>query len=127
MDTSEVVGVRFKEAGKIYYFDPAGIELEMDDLVVVETTRGIELGRVAISPKQVPASEMSQPLKAVLRKAGDEDLKRAEENRAKEQAALERCTQLAAKHHLPLKLLTAEYGLDGARLTFFFSEYPFYA
>jgi cell fate regulator YaaT (PSP1 superfamily) len=122
MDMTEVIGVRFKGAGKVYYFDPAGIELKVDDPVVVQTTRGIELGRVATLPKQVPVSEMTQPLKPVLRKAEAEDLEQAEENRAKEQAALERCTQLAAKHRLPLKLLSAEYGLDGSRLTFFFSS-----
>jgi len=118
---AEIVGVRFKRAGKVYYFDPAGIELEANDRVVVETTRGPELGQVVISPKQVLASEVSKPLKPVVRKAEPEDISRAQELEDKEKEALAECSKLIDKLQLPMKLLSAEYNLDGNRLTFHFS------
>jgi cell fate regulator YaaT (PSP1 superfamily) len=118
---AEIVGVRFKRAGKIYYFDPAGIELEVNDYIVVSTSRGLELGRVVISPKQVLASEVTMPLKPILRKAGTEDVKRAHELETQGQEALVECGKLIAKLGLPMKLLFAEYNLDGSRLTFLFS------
>jgi len=118
---TEVVGVRFKRAGKIYYFDPAGIELSVGDWVVVETGRGPELGRVVISPKQVLSSEITEPLKPVLRKATEEDLRLKEEFRVKEKEALQQCQEMIARLNLPMKLLAAEYNLDGSRITFFFS------
>jgi len=118
---SDIVGVRFKRAGKIYYFDPADIDLEVNDYVVVETTRGLELGQVVISPKQVLASDVHKPLKPVVRKAELEDTKRAQKLEAKEKEALAECSKLIDKLHLPMKLLFAEYNLDGSRLTFYFS------
>ncbi len=118
---AEIVGVRFKRAGKVYYFDPAGIDLETNDHVVVETARGLELGQVVISPKQVLASEVSKPLKPVVRKAEPADIKRAQELEAKEEEALAECAKLIDKLHLSMKLLSAEYNLDGRRLTFYFS------
>jgi cell fate regulator YaaT (PSP1 superfamily) len=118
---ADIVGVRFKRAGKIYYFDPAGIDLEVNDYVVVKTTRGLELGRVFIAPKQVLASEVTKELKPVVRKAEPEDIKRAQEFEAREAEALAECGKLIAKLGLPMKLLGAEYNLDGSRLTFFFS------
>jgi len=118
---AEIVGVRFKRAGRVYYFDPAGIELQVNDYVVVKTTRGLELGRVLIAPKQVLASEVTKELKPVVRKAEPEDIKRAQELEAKEAEALSECGKLIAKLGLPMKLLSAEYNLDGTRLTFYFS------
>ena len=118
---AEIVGVRFKRAGKVYYFDPADIDLEQDDCVVVKTSRGLELGRVVISPKQVLASEVPTPLKQVVRKAEPEDIKRAQELEDKEREALAECGQLITKLELPMKLISAEYNLDGSRLTIFFS------
>lgn len=118
---ADVVGVRFKKAGKIYYFDPAGVELEVGDYVVVKTTRGQELGRVVITPSQLPDSEVPQELKPVVRKAGPEDLEQAKELEAKEAEAIAECARLIDKFKLPMKLLSAEYSLDGSRLTFFFS------
>jgi len=117
----EIVGIRFKRAGRVYYFDPAGIDLEINDCVVVNTGRGPELGHVVISPKQVLVSEITKPLKPVVRKAETEDIKRAQEFEDKEREALAECSKLIAKLHLPMKLLSAEYNLDGSRLTFFFS------
>jgi cell fate regulator YaaT (PSP1 superfamily) len=118
---AEIIGVRFKRAGKVYYFDAAGIDLEANDYVVVKTTRGLELGRVFIAPKQVLASEVTKGLKPVVRKAEPEDIKRAQEFEQKEAEALAECGKLIAKLGLPMKLLAAEYNLDGSRLTFFFS------
>ena len=118
---AEIVGVRFKRAGKVYYFDAVGIDLEANDYVVVKTTRGLELGRVFIAPKQVLASEVTKGLKPVVRKAEPEDIKRAQEFEEKEAEALTECGKLITKLGLPMKLLAAEYNLDGSRLTFFFS------
>jgi cell fate regulator YaaT (PSP1 superfamily) len=116
-----IVGIRFKRAGKVYYFDAGDIELKVDDYVVVKTARGLELGRVTIAPKQVLADEVKEELKPVVRKAEPEDIKRAQDLEAKEAEALAECTKLVAKLKLPMKLLGAEYSLDGSRLTFFFS------
>ena len=118
---ADVVGVRFKRAGKIYYFSPAGIDLEVNDYVVVSTTRGLELGRVVISPGQVLASDVTKPLKPVVRKAVPEDIQRAQDLENREREALVECGRLIEKLKLPMKLLSAEYNLDGSRLTFFFS------
>ncbi|MFC2013396.1 stage 0 sporulation family protein [Chloroflexota bacterium] len=118
---AEIVGIRFKKACRIYYFDPAGIDLEGNDYVVVKTTRGLEMGQVVIAPKQVLASEVIEPLKPVLRKAEPEDTQHAQEFEEKEREALAECGKLIAKLNLPMKLLSVEYNLDGSRLTFFFS------
>jgi len=118
---AEIVGVRFKKAGRIYYFDAAGIDLEVNDRVVVETTHGLELGYVVISPKQVLVNEITAPLKPVVRKAEEEDIKRAQETASKEEEALTECGKMITQLNLPMKLLSAEYNLDESRLTFFFS------
>jgi len=118
---AEIVGIRFKKAGKVYYFDPAGIDLEVNDYVVVKTTRGLELGYVVIAPRQVLVNEVTTPLKPVVRKAEPEDIRRAQELEEKEKEALIECGKLIAKLNLPMKLLSAEYNLDGNRLTFYFS------
>lgn len=119
---AEIVGVRFKRAGKVYYFAPAGIGLEVNDQVVVETTRGQEMGQVAIAPKQVLASEIQEPLKPVVRKASPEDIQRCQELEVKERDALVECGKLIDKLNLSMKLLGAEYNLDGSRLTLYFSS-----
>jgi len=117
---ADIVGVRFKRAGRVYYFDPADIELNLNDRVVVETSRGPELGQVVIAPTQVVANEVSKPLKPVVRKATDEDLEGAEKLREKEEEALAECDSLVNKLGLPMKLLSAEYNLEGNHLTIFF-------
>jgi len=118
---ADVVGVRFKRTGKVYYFDPSDIELKVGDRVVVETTRGPELGQVVIAPSQVLASEVTKPLKPVVRKADIEDIEQADKIEQKEDEALAECTELVAKLKLPMKVISAEYNLDGSRLTIFFS------
>jgi cell fate regulator YaaT (PSP1 superfamily) len=117
----DIVGVRFKLAGKVYYFDPVGIEIKAGDCVVVQTARGVELGQVTIAPKQVLASEITAELKPIVRKATEEDIKRTQEYTAKEAGALEECGKMVAKLALPMKLVSAEYNLDGTRLTFYFT------
>ncbi len=118
---ADIVGIRFKKAGRVYYFNPAGIDLEVNDYVVVKTSRGLEMGQVIIAPEQVLDSEVSEPLKPVVRKAEPEDIKRDQELAKKNIEALAECNKLISKLHLPMKLLSAEYNLSGSRLTFFFS------
>lgn len=117
----DIVGVRYKRAGRIYYFDPAGIDLAVGDYVVVETSRGLELGQVVIAPTQVLASEVAKPLRSVVRKATEEDRERARKLEAKEAEALAECGQLVEKLELPMKLITAQYNLEDSRLTIYFS------
>jgi cell fate regulator YaaT (PSP1 superfamily) len=118
---ADIVGVRFKRAGRVYYFDSAGIELGVNDCVVVETIRGLELGWVVVVPSQVKANGITKPLKPVVRKAEAEDRERATKLEEKEKETLAGCAELIAELNLPMKLLSAEYNLDGSRLTIFFS------
>ncbi|MDP2917858.1 MAG: PSP1 domain-containing protein, partial [Dehalococcoidia bacterium] len=118
---ANIVGVRFKRAGKVYYFDPMSADLKVYDYVVVQTTRGVELGQVVIAPTQVLASEVTTELKPIVRKATAEDVKRAQDFAAREKDALEQCVKFVAKLNLPMKLISAEYNLDGSRLTFYLS------
>jgi cell fate regulator YaaT (PSP1 superfamily) len=117
----EVIGVRFKKTGRVYYFDPAGLEIVVNDCVVVDTVRGLELGYVTTPRKQVEENGMELPLKAVIRKATPEDIQRAAEFTAKEKDALTECADMVEKMKLPMRLLAAEYNLDGSHLTFFFT------
>ena len=118
---ADIAGIRFKRAGRVYYFDPSGIEMAVDDYVVVKTARGLEMGQVVIAPKQVLANEVTEPLKSVVRKAEPEDIEKAKEFEAREAEALEECGRMIDKLGLSMKLLGVEYNLDGSRLTFFFS------
>ena len=117
----QIVGVRFKMAGKVYYFDPAGLELEVNDYVIVETSRGMELGKVVLAPRQVLANEINESLKPVKRKAEPEDVSRAKELEASAEEALMECGKMIDELQLPMKLLSAEYNVNGSRLTFLFS------
>lgn len=117
---AEIVGVRLRQACSIYFFDPAGIGLEVNDYVIVNTARGLELGVVVVAPRQVLANELTEPPKPIVRKAEPEDIKRAEERATKEREALEECAGLIKKLGLPMKLRSAEYNLDGSHVTFYF-------
>jgi len=121
MEGENIVGIRFQRAGKVYYFDPLEMDLEVNENVVVETEHGLKIGRVVIAPKQVIASELTKPVKPVLRRATPEDFQRQEKGREKEKKALSKCKELSAKHDLPLKLLNAESNLDTNHITIFFS------
>jgi len=118
---SEIVGVRFHQAGKVYYFDAADNEVEVGDYVVVETSRGQELGKVVISPKQVLFSDITEPLKPVVRKAQAEDIEHAQQQQERSREALAKCQELIGKFNLPMKSISAQYNLDGNHLTVFFS------
>jgi cell fate regulator YaaT (PSP1 superfamily) len=118
---ANITGIRFKRAGKIYYFDAGDIELEVGDSAVLKTSRGTELGNVVIAPGQVIASEFEEPLSPVLRKAEAEDIEQAATLQAKADEALVECGKMIAELNLPMKLLAAEYNLDSSRLTFLFS------
>jgi len=117
----KIVGIRFRKAGKVYYFDPAEFDLEINDYVIVETSRGLELGRVVIAPRQVLANEVTGPLKPVKRKAEPDDVERVQELEEKAEEALIECGKMIGELQLPMKLISAEYNLDGSRLTFLFS------
>ncbi len=117
----EIAGVRFHQAGKVYYFDAAGIPLEVNNDVVVETSRGQELGKVVISPKQVIFSEITEPLKPIIRKAQAEDIEKAQQQQEKATNAIAKCRELVEKFNLPMKPISAQYNLDGSHLTIFFS------
>ena len=118
----KVVGVRFRKAGKIYYFNPTGFEdLEIDDYVVVETSRGQEVGKVATGPHEVPREAITGKLKGIVRHATAWDLAQMEYYRLQEQDALEQCRQKVAEHGLSMKVLKADYNFDGSHLTFYFA------
>jgi cell fate regulator YaaT (PSP1 superfamily) len=118
---ADIVGIRFKRAGRVYFFDPAGIDLAVNDHVVVKASRGLELGQVVIAPEQVLDSELSEPLKPVVRRAEPEDIEHAQELETKSIEALAECGKWIDKLKLPMKPLAAEYNLNGSRLTVFFS------
>lgn len=115
-----VVGVRFKQSGPIYYFDPAGIEVSEGDDVIVETARGTAIGTVIFASKQIESDEITDPLKPVIRQAQPEDFDKLSELIDKENEALTCCQELVARFELPMKLLSAEYNLDGTHLTIYF-------
>jgi cell fate regulator YaaT (PSP1 superfamily) len=117
-----VVGVRFRPAGRIYYYDPAGRDLKTGQWVIVESAKGMECGRVVIAPKQVEASEISaEGLKSVQRVASEDDLRQMLAYKSKEKDVLQRCAARIEHHELPMKLVEAEYTYDGSRLTFYFT------
>ena len=118
---AEVIGVRFKEVGKVYYFDPQGKEYETGKKVIVETARGIECGEVALANKQVAEEEIVSPLKTVIRTATEKDLQTLEENREKEKDAFEICLKKIAEHKLDMKLVEAEYTFDRSKVLFYFT------
>jgi len=118
---ANTVGIRFKRAGKVYYFDAGDIALEPGDYAVVKTSRGMELGHVVIAPGQVLAGETEENLSPVVRKAEPEDIAKAEELNARAEEALIECGKIIGELQLSMKLLSAEYNLDSSRLTFLFS------
>lgn len=116
-----VVGVRFKSAGKIYYFDPAGLNLSIEDGVIVETARGMEYGTIVIDPRDVEDTEVVQPLKPIIRQATAKDMRQVERNREREKKAFQICLEKIAKHRLPMKLIDVDYTFDMGKIIFFFT------
>ena len=117
----KVVGVRFRAAGKIYYFDPGELEIEINDHVIVETARGVEYGMVVIANKLIEEEAIVSPLKPVMRIATDKDEEQVDKNREKEKEAFKICLEKIAKHGLEMKLVDAEYTFDNNKLLFYFT------
>lgn len=116
-----VIGVRFRTAGKIYYFDPGTLEIKKGDHVIVETARGIEYGTVVGEPREVAEEKIIQPLKAVLRVATAKDDEQEAANKEKEKDAFGICLEKIKKHELPMKLIDAEYTFDNNKVLFYFT------
>ncbi|WP_258361050.1 PSP1 domain-containing protein [Moorella sulfitireducens] len=116
-----VVGVRFKKAGKIYYFDPGELELARGDHVIVETARGLEYGEIVIPPRQVAEDQVVQPLRPVVRRATAADTEQAHINRQKEKEAFTICREKIAEHGLPMKLVDVEFTFDVSKIIFYFT------
>lgn len=117
----EVIGVRFRKAGKMYYFSPGKQKINTGDHVIVETARGVELGRVVKGNFQVEESEVFQPLKGIMRMASDEDQKIYEENQEKSKEAYDICLEKIKKHGLEMKLVDVEYTFDRNKVLFYFT------
>lgn len=118
---AEVIGVRFKSTGKVYYFDPHGIPLEKGDRAIVETARGVECGEVAMANREVQDDSIVQPLKRLIRKATPEDLQKLDENKQKEKTAFTQCEKKIADHGLDMKLVDVEYTFDNSKILFYFT------
>ena len=118
---AEIIGVRFKTVGKVYYFDPNGLELKTGEKVIVETARGVECGEVALSNREVDDSELVSPLKPIIRTATQEDLAIVAQNRKKEKEAFQICEEKIAKHQLEMKLVDVEYTFDNNKILFYFT------
>lgn len=118
---TKVIGVRFRQAGKIYFFSPGKLHIKQGDKVIVETARGVEFGSVVAGPKEVKDEEIMQPLKSVIRIATEEDKRTEEKNREKEKEAFDICLQKIREHELDMKLINAEYTFDNNKVLFYFT------
>lgn len=118
---ARVIGVRFRTAGKIYFFSPGKFDVKRGNQVIVETARGIEFGNVVTGPKDVPDDQIMQPLKTVIRIATEEDRRTEEKNREKEKEAFQICLEKIRKHGLEMKLINAEYTFDNNKVLFYFT------
>ena len=119
---TEVIGVRFKPSGKIYYFDPAGLEIPAGAEVIVETARGLEYGKAVIGNRQVENDKVVYPLKAVVRLATNEDMEKMANAQDKEERARKLCLEKIAERQLPMKLVGVEYAFDGSKVLFYFTS-----
>ncbi len=118
---SDIIGVKFRNVGKVYYFDPGDLDIHYQDHVIVETARGIEFGTVMLPKMTMPEEKVPQPLKPVLRKATEEDIKQDQENREKEKRAYKICKEKIKEHGLEMKLIEAEYTFDNSKVLFYFT------
>lgn len=118
---TRVIGVRFRRAGKIYFFAPGKYKVKTGDKVIVETARGVEFGSVVTGPKEVEDEKIQQPLKQVIRIATEDDVRREEKNREKEKEAFGICLEKIRKHGLEMKLIDAEYTFDNNKVLFYFT------
>ena len=118
---AEVIGVRFKEVGKVYYFDPDGHVLKKGNRVIVETVRGVECGEVAMDNREIDDEQIVKPLKKLIRIADEKDIEQFLANKAKEKDAFAICQQKIANHGLDMKLVDVEYTFDGGKVLFYFT------
>ncbi len=118
---TKVIGVRFRQAGKVYFFAPGKLHIKKGDKVIVETARGVEFGSVVAGPKEIPDEEIMQPLKSVIRIATEEDKRNEEKNREKEKEAYNICLEKIRAHNLDMKLINAEYTFDNNKVLFYFT------
>lgn len=118
---AEVIGVRFKDVGKVYYFDPDAQQMKKGDYVIVETARGVECGEVAMENREIPDEQIVKPLKKMIRMATQADLKKIQDNRQKEQRAYDICVRKIAEHKLDMNLVEVEYTFDGSKILFYFT------
>lgn len=118
---TKVIGVRFRQAGKVYYFSPGKLHIKQGDKVIVETARGVEFGHVVLGTKEVKDEEIAQPLKSVIRLATEEDKKNEEKNREREKEAFRLCQEKIREHELDMKLINAEYTFDNNKVLFYFT------
>ncbi len=118
---AEVIGVRFKNTGKVYYFDPGRERLEKGDMAIVETARGVECGEVAMGNREISDESIVQPLRQMVRKATREDIQRVMENRKKEKSAFKACERRIASRGLEMKLVDVEYTFDNSKILFYFT------
>ena len=116
-----VIGVRFRKAGKVYFFDPAGFDIKQGDNVIVETARGVEYGNVVLGKREVEDEKVVQPLKAVMRLASSDDDEIERRNKEKEKEAFSICLDKIAKHQLEMKLIDCEYTFDNNKVLFYFT------
>ena len=119
---TKVVGIRFRNAGRSYYFDPGDEEYFVGEKVIVETVYGVEIGTISIPVIEVSDEKVKQPLKGIERRATEEDLKRLSENIEKEREAFKICREKIAKHSLEMKLVQTEYSFDRNKLLFYFQN-----
>lgn len=118
---SEVIGVRFKKAGKMYYFDPSDTKFEVGDGVIVETSRGVEYGEVVVANRELSEEKITKPLKKGVKKAEEKELKRLKENKEKERRAYQIGMEKIRKHELDMKLINVEYTFDNNKIIFYFT------
>ena len=118
---TKVIGVRFRTAGKVYFFSPGKYEIKTGDKVIVETARGVEFGSVVSGIREVEDEKIAQTLKSVMRIATEEDIRKEEKNREKEKEAFEICKDKIRKHGLEMKLIDAEYTFDNNKVLFYFT------
>ncbi|MBE6837713.1 MAG: stage 0 sporulation protein [Ruminococcus sp.] len=119
---TEIIGVRFKNAGKVYYFSPSGLDIKEGDRVIVETARGVECGEVVLSKREISEDQLAAPLKPVMRIATEKDFKVIENNKTKEQEAFEICEKKIQEHGLKMNLIDVECTFDNNKLLFYFTS-----
>ena len=117
----KIVGIKFKDAGKLYYFSPGDFKVSLGENVIVETARGLEFGKVALSETEVDESEIVAPLKKIIRIANEKDKKKHKENLAKKEEAMKLCQEKVDAHGLEMKLIDVEYTFDNSKVVFYFT------